>query len=86
MLYNYTNKTCAFPGWEGDFCESDEDGCATFDCFMDVACVDVPAPGVGAICGGCPSGYIGDGAKCAGRCAAVCYTRLVRCMCMGLST
>ncbi len=32
-----------------------------------VDCVDVPAPGVGAMCGPCPQGYRGDGSKCAGK-------------------
>ena len=54
-------------GWEGDFCEADVDGCANFDCFMGVDCVDIPAPGVGAMCGPCPQGYLGDGSKCAGK-------------------
>ena len=44
----------------------DIDGCADFDCFEGVECEDVPAPGVGAVCGPCPDGYHGDGAKCAG--------------------
>ncbi len=34
---------------------------------MGVDCVDVPAPGVGAVCGPCPEGYRGDGSKCAGK-------------------
>ncbi|XP_064385364.1 uncharacterized protein LOC135334155 isoform X9 [Halichondria panicea] len=59
-------SNCLCPqGWEGDFCEDDVDGCANFDCFMSVNCVDVPAPGVGAMCGPCPQGYRGDGSKCA---------------------
>ncbi len=29
--------------------------------------MDVPAPGVGAMCGSCPPGYLGDGSKCAGK-------------------
>ena len=28
--------------------------------------MDVPAPGVGAVCGPCPDGYFDDGEKCAG--------------------
>ena len=44
----------------------DTDGCADFDCFEGVECEDVPAPGVGAVCGPCPDGYHGDGAKCVG--------------------
>lgn len=27
----------------------------------------MPAPGVGAICGSCPSGFTGDGLKCYGK-------------------
>ncbi len=61
----YTEYTAS--GWEGKFCEADVDGCANFDCFMSVDCVDVPAPGVGAMCGPCPKGYRGDGSKCAGK-------------------
>ena len=26
----------------------------------------MPAPGVGAVCGPCPTGYTGDGLKCFG--------------------
>ncbi len=36
-------------------------------CFEGVSCVDIPAPGSGAICGDCPSGYDGDGEKCIGK-------------------
>ncbi|XP_064388044.1 uncharacterized protein LOC135336225 isoform X3 [Halichondria panicea] len=50
--------------WMGEFCEEDVDGCMEFMCFDDVACTDVPAPGVGAACGMCPDGYVGDGEKC----------------------
>ena len=28
--------------------------------------MDVPAPGVGAVCGSCPPGYTGDSLKCYG--------------------
>ena len=28
--------------------------------------MDVPAPGVGAVCGSCPQGYTGDSQKCYG--------------------
>ena len=28
--------------------------------------MDVPAPGVGAVCGSCPPGYTGDTFKCYG--------------------
>lgn len=27
----------------------------------------MPAPGVGASCGPCPDGFMGDGEKCAGK-------------------
>ena len=29
--------------------------------------MDVPAPGVGAVCGACPPGYTGDAQKCYGQ-------------------
>ena len=35
-------------------------------CFEGVECRDVPAPGVGAVCGACPEGYTGDEVKCYG--------------------
>ena len=28
--------------------------------------MDIPAPGVGAVCGSCPEGYTGDASKCYG--------------------
>ena len=56
-----------YVGWEGIYCDVDTDGCADFDCFEGVECEDVPAPGVGAVCGPCPDGFYGDGAKCAGK-------------------
>ena len=28
--------------------------------------MDVPAPGIGAVCGSCPEGYTGDALKCYG--------------------
>ncbi len=50
----------------GDFCTENVDGCTEFMCFEGVNCIDVPAPGVGAECGMCPGGYVGDGEKCEG--------------------
>ena len=29
--------------------------------------MDIPAPGVGAVCGACPLGYTGDAQKCYGQ-------------------
>ncbi|KAK3270608.1 hypothetical protein CYMTET_20999 [Cymbomonas tetramitiformis] len=50
---------------------SEIDGCARAPCFDGVVCVDVPAPGVGAVCGECPEGFIGNGRSCeADLCAA----------------
>ncbi len=52
-------------GYEGETCGEDIDGCASAPCFDDsVSCLDVPAPGTGAECGDCPSGYHGDGITC----------------------
>ncbi|XP_064385443.1 uncharacterized protein LOC135334236 isoform X4 [Halichondria panicea] len=50
--------------YDGRFCADDSDGCTGVICFEEVTCVDVPAPGVGAMCGPCPVGYFGDGQKC----------------------
>ena len=52
--------------WEGEFCTVDVDGCTEVSCFQDAECIDAPAPEVGAECPPCPSGYFGDGSKCAG--------------------
>ncbi len=59
-------KKC-FTGYDGRFCTEDFDGCTSVLCFEDVTCVDVPAPGVGAMCGPCPAGYFGNGQKCDGK-------------------
>lgn len=52
----------------GRFCEEDRNGCSEIQCFDGVECMDVPAPGVGAVCGACPPGYTGDAQKCYGQC------------------
>ena len=52
--------------YSGAFCEKDRNGCLEASCYTGVQCYDVPAPGVGIMCGSCPSGYIGDGQNCAG--------------------
>ena len=52
----------------GKFCEEDRNGCSEIQCFDGVECMDVPAPGVGAVCGACPPGYTGDAQKCYGQC------------------
>ena len=57
--------TCKI-GYRGDGYKScqDVDGCAGHPCSPLVKCHDVSAPGTGAKCDPCPSGYIGDGKKC----------------------
>ena len=52
--------------YEGEYCEDDFDGCTEVSCFNDATCTDVPAPGTGATCPPCPSGYTGDGLICDG--------------------
>lgn len=44
----------------------DVDGCADLSCFEGVDCEDIPAPGIGAVCGSCPDGFDGNGMKCNG--------------------
>ena len=57
----------AAPVWEGPFCEEDVDSCTETNCFEEVECFDVPAPGMGATCGPCPTGLEGDGIRCTGK-------------------
>lgn len=64
------NKSCIhtlfFLAYAGNTCSEDKNGCAVIECFLGVECFDVPAPGVGAECGNCGSGFTGDGLKCTG--------------------
>ena len=62
-----TTGASYFAAYGGEFCEEDHNGCSEIQCFEGVECLDVPAPGVGAVCGACPEGYTGDGEKCFGR-------------------
>ena len=64
IIYYIYFFTLAF---DGRFCEEDRNGCSEIQCFEGVECMDVPAPGVGAVCGSCPPGYTGDSLKCYGR-------------------
>ena len=67
-----TSYTIAFTG---QFCEEDRNGCGEIQCYEGVECLDVPAPGIGAVCGDCPLGFTGDGLKCYGKLSAyVCIT------------
>ena len=52
--------------FSGEFCEEDRNGCSEIQCFEGVECMDIPAPGVGAVCGACPDGFTGDATKCYG--------------------
>ena len=52
--------------YSGDTCSEDKNGCAEVECFSGVECCDIPAPGVGAECGPCATGFTGDGLKCFG--------------------
>ena len=54
------------PAYGGQFCGEDRNGCSEIQCFSAMDCLDVPAPGVGAVCGPCPEGFNGDGEKCNG--------------------
>ena len=53
-------------GWDGRYCENNQDGCSVLECFEGLQCYDVPAPESGVICEACPDGYKGDGEKCTG--------------------
>ena len=54
------------PAFSGNFCEEDKNGCSEIQCFEGVECLDIPAPGIGAVCGACAVGFTGDGLKCYG--------------------
>ena len=57
------------PAWDGRYCGEDVDGCTNATCSEGVECTDIPAPGVGAMCGpNCLGGYSGDGSNCVGEC------------------
>ena len=56
----------SFSAYTGDTCSEDKNGCAEVECFQGVECFDIPAPGVGAECGSCETGFTGDGLKCTG--------------------
>ena len=62
-----------FLAYSGDTCSEDRNGCAEIECFSGVECFDVPAPGVGAVCGPCSTGFTGDGVKCSGNNSCNCY-------------
>ena len=57
---------CSALAYTGETCSEDRNGCAEIECFSGVECLDVPAPGVGAVCGACGVGFTGDGLKCTG--------------------
>ena len=69
MIIIYSSISCTSyvsPAFSGVFCEKDRNGCSEIQCFEGVECMDVPAPGVGVVCGPCPDGYTGDASKCYG--------------------
>lgn len=62
----HVNFTYFHIAFDGDTCSEDKNGCSEIECFRGVECQDIPAPGVGAVCGACPTGFTGDGLKCSG--------------------
>ena len=62
--------TCS-GGYTGRFCDSQLNACELSGqpCYPSVDCEDLPPPAgiLGYKCGDCPKGYLGDGAKCAGK-------------------
>ena len=56
-----------YVGYDGEFCQSDADGCEIISCLEGQQCFDYPAPLVGAECA-CPEGYAtGNDSKCVGK-------------------
>lgn len=63
----FSHLLCVYTAYSGRYCDVDVNGCAELSCFEGVDCEDIPAPGVGAVCGPCPDGYDGsNGMKCTG--------------------
>ena len=79
MLYIFTGTWYVLSAYGGEFCEEDRNGCSEIQCFEGVECLDVPAPGVGAMCGVCPGGYTGDGEKCFGKTRLICVGDSLSC-------
>ena len=75
-----------FSAYGGEFCEEDRNGCSEIQCFEGVECLDVPAPGVGAMCGACPDGYTGDGEKCFGKNLCTLFGAFLTCITSVLPT
>lgn len=67
------------PAYTGHTCSEDKNGCAEVECFKGVECLDVPAPGVGAECGACDTGFTGDGLKCSGKFNVLTYQLVDNC-------
>ena len=65
-IIQFLHNPMFITAFAGRFCEEDRNGCSEIECFEGVECMDVPAPGVGAVCGSCPPGYTGDSLKCYG--------------------
>ena len=82
----WCNTSCIFSAYGGDFCEEDRNGCSEIQCFEGVECLDVPAPGVGAMCGACPDGYTGDGEKCFGTNLCTLFGEFLTCITSVLPT
>ncbi|XP_078617652.1 uncharacterized protein LOC144885604 [Branchiostoma floridae x Branchiostoma japonicum] len=57
---NHTRSCNCYPGYGGDNCERDIDGCSPNPCHTEATCEDIPAPGTGARCT-CRAGFAGDG-------------------------
>lgn len=66
-IHQHNFDSCTvYTAFSGEFCEEDRNGCSEIQCFEGVECMDIPAPGVGAVCGACPEGYTGGATKCYG--------------------
>ena len=62
----YHEKFTLYTGYDGEFCQSDADGCDVISCLEGQQCYDYPAPLVGAECS-CPDGYAtSSDSKCVG--------------------
>ena len=58
--------------WDGEYCQSDADGCDDCSCYDGVSCTDNGSPLSGVTCGACPAGLFKGDERCIGEEFSVC--------------
>uniref|UniRef100_A0A1X7TZY4 VWFD domain-containing protein n=1 Tax=Amphimedon queenslandica TaxID=400682 RepID=A0A1X7TZY4_AMPQE len=55
---------CSTDVWDGEYCQSDANGCDDCSCYDGVSCTDNVSPLSGVTCGACPAGLFKGDEKC----------------------